>query len=76
MLFQLPAGVTNYTVKPLNGASIIIALNGHAAAGAEGESDIEIKRGSVLFVAANVSVSLTISSCDVGMLLFRAFSVS
>jgi hypothetical protein len=75
VLFQLPAGVTNYTVAPLNGASIIIVLNGCATARAEDSDGIEIKRGSVLFVGANESVSMTISSCDVGMQIFRAFSV-
>jgi len=36
---------------------------------------IDIQRGSVIFVAANVSVLLKVCSLDAGLTLFRAYNI-
>lgn len=72
---QVPASVKDYTVAPVDSASILLVIEGDAMATAPAaHSDITMRRGTVLFVSANESLSLHISSPS-GMLLFRACSL-
>lgn len=61
-----------YTVTPLDSGSILLVIEGDATAtSAAALSDVTLRRGTVLFVSANESVSLHISSQS-GMSMFRA----
>lgn len=61
-----------YTVAPVDSASILLVVEGNATAtSAAALSDITLLRGTVLFVSANESVSLHVSSQS-GMSMFRA----
>jgi len=73
----LPAHIDRYTIDAVDGASIVIVLSGSAVVHNDSldGSTIDLKRGSVLFIAANEFASLTISSVDCGLLMFRAFCV-
>ncbi|XP_069018969.1 mannose-6-phosphate isomerase [Embiotoca jacksoni] len=72
MRTQVPASVKQYTVAPVDSASILLVIEGDATAtSAAALSDVTLKRGTVLFVSANESVSLHITSQS-GMNLFRA----
>uniref|UniRef100_A0A3P9LJZ7 Mannose-6-phosphate isomerase n=1 Tax=Oryzias latipes TaxID=8090 RepID=A0A3P9LJZ7_ORYLA len=72
---QVPASVKDYTVAPVDSASILLVIEGDAMATAPAaHSDITMRRGTVLFVSANESLSLHISSPS-GMVLFRACSL-
>ncbi|KAM4572783.1 mannose-6-phosphate isomerase [Odontesthes bonariensis] len=69
---QVPASVKEYTVAPVDSASILLVIEGDATATCPAAlSDIAVKRGAVLFVSANESLSLHITSPS-GMTLFRA----
>ncbi|TKS73966.1 Mannose-6-phosphate isomerase [Collichthys lucidus] len=72
MRIQVPASVKQYTVAPVDSASILLVIGGDATAtSAAALSDVTLRRGSVLFVSANESVSLHITSHS-GMNMFRA----
>ncbi|KAK6476703.1 mannose-6-phosphate isomerase-like [Huso huso] len=72
MKIQVPASVKQYTVSPIDSASILLVVQGEATgASTAGLSEMSIKSGSVLFISASKSVSLHITS-PAGMLLFRA----
>ncbi|XP_061576780.1 mannose-6-phosphate isomerase isoform X2 [Cololabis saira] len=72
---QVPANRKQYSVAALDSASIILVVEGDAVAtAAAAHSDITVRRGSVLFVSANESLSLQVSSPS-GMTLFRACSL-
>lgn len=61
-----------YTVAPVDSASILLVVEGNATATAAAAlTDITLLRGTVLFVSANESVSLHVGSQS-GMSLFRA----
>lgn len=69
---QIPSSVNQYTVSSIDSASILLVIKGEAvASSAAALSEMNITRGSVLFIASNECISLDISSSD-GMLLFRA----
>lgn len=69
---QVPASVKDYVIASVDSASILLAIEGDAVAtSAAAFSDLTIRRGTVLFVSANESLSLHISSQS-GMTLFRA----
>ncbi|XP_041073946.1 mannose-6-phosphate isomerase-like [Polyodon spathula] len=69
---QVPTSVKQYTVSPIDSASILLVVQGEATgASTAGLSEMSIKSGSVLFISASESVSLHITS-PAGMLLFRA----
>ncbi|XP_038157234.1 mannose-6-phosphate isomerase [Cyprinodon tularosa] len=75
MKIQVPASVKEYTIASVDSASILLVIHGDATAtSAAAFSDITLRRGTVLFVSANESVSLQISSQS-GMTLFRACSL-
>ncbi|KAF1386506.1 hypothetical protein PFLUV_G00095550 [Perca fluviatilis] len=72
MRIQVPASVKQYTVAPVDSASILLVIEGDATAtSAAALSDVTLRRGTVLFVSANESVSLHITSQS-GMNMFRA----
>ncbi|XP_066557863.1 mannose-6-phosphate isomerase [Amia ocellicauda] len=75
MRIQIPGSVKQYTVAPIDCAGILLVVTGEAtAASAAALSDMALRRGSVLFISANESVALHITS-PAGMLLFRACCV-
>uniref|UniRef100_A0A3B3YLD9 Mannose-6-phosphate isomerase n=1 Tax=Poecilia mexicana TaxID=48701 RepID=A0A3B3YLD9_9TELE len=75
MKIQVPASVKDYTVASVDSASILLVIEGDATAtSAAAFSDVTLTRGSVLFVSANESVSLQVTSQS-GMTLFRACSL-
>lgn len=72
MRIQVPPSTELYTVAPLDSASILLVVEGDATAtSAAALSDVTLRRGTVLFVSANESVSLQVSS-QAGMTMFRA----
>uniref|UniRef100_A0A673K5P0 Mannose-6-phosphate isomerase n=1 Tax=Sinocyclocheilus rhinocerous TaxID=307959 RepID=A0A673K5P0_9TELE len=72
MRIQIPASARQYTVSALDSASILLVIDGEAiATSAAALSDITLTRGSVLFISANESVSLQVTSSS-GMTMFRA----
>uniref|UniRef100_A0A671PSP3 Mannose-6-phosphate isomerase n=1 Tax=Sinocyclocheilus anshuiensis TaxID=1608454 RepID=A0A671PSP3_9TELE len=69
---QIPTSARQYTVSALDSASILLVIDGEAVAtSAAALSDITLTRGSVLFISANESVSLQVTSSS-GMTMFRA----
>lgn len=71
-VLQVPASVKQYTVAPLDSASILLVVEGDATAtSAAALSDVTLSRGTVLFISANEGVALHISSKS-GMDMFRA----
>ncbi|XP_037538464.1 mannose-6-phosphate isomerase isoform X2 [Nematolebias whitei] len=69
---QVPASMNTYTVASVDSASILLVVEGDATAtSAAAFSDLTMRRGTVLFVSANESLSLHITSPS-GMTLFRA----
>ncbi|KAK5901824.1 hypothetical protein CesoFtcFv8_007145 [Champsocephalus esox] len=72
MRIQVPPSVKQYTVAPVDSASILLVIEGDAmATSVAALSDITLSRGTVLFVSANESVSLHVT-CTSGMTMFRA----
>ncbi|XP_043536299.1 mannose-6-phosphate isomerase isoform X1 [Chiloscyllium plagiosum] len=67
---EVPSSVKRYKVASIDSASILLVIRGEATSTAS-PSEVNIRRGSVLFIAANEGVGLCIRSVD-GMLLFRA----
>ncbi|NWU66429.1 MPI isomerase, partial [Pterocles burchelli] len=72
MRIEIPSSIKLYLISAVDSASILLVIQGTAmgtstAAG----SEMTLRRGSVLFISANESVSLQLSAPD-GMLLFRA----
>ncbi|XP_062859335.1 mannose-6-phosphate isomerase [Trichomycterus rosablanca] len=67
MRIQVPPSVKQYTVSPLDCAAILLVIQGEASV----VSDIMLRRGSVLFISANESVTLQVTSTS-GMTMFRA----
>uniref|UniRef100_A0A671NR15 Mannose-6-phosphate isomerase n=1 Tax=Sinocyclocheilus anshuiensis TaxID=1608454 RepID=A0A671NR15_9TELE len=72
MRIQIPASARQYNVSVLDSAGILLVIDGEAVAtSAAALSDITLTRGSVLFISANESVSLQVTSSS-GMTMFRA----
>ncbi|XP_060742814.1 mannose-6-phosphate isomerase [Tachysurus vachellii] len=67
MRIQVPPSIKQYTMSPLDCASILLVIQGEGSA----LSDIMLHRGSVLFISANESVTLQVTSSS-GMTMFRA----
>ncbi|XP_074657478.1 mannose-6-phosphate isomerase-like [Tubulanus polymorphus] len=63
---ELPADVTDYSLPLIDGASIILVIEG------EGRTIEPLSRGSVLFVSANQNVTIAKSNGQ-RMLMFRAY---
>ncbi|XP_061780830.1 mannose-6-phosphate isomerase [Nerophis lumbriciformis] len=72
MRIQVPAAMKQYTVAPVDSASVLLVIAGDATAtSAAALSDLTLRRGTVLFVSANESLLLHVTSAmDVTM--FRA----
>ncbi|XP_069480615.1 mannose-6-phosphate isomerase isoform X1 [Ambystoma mexicanum] len=69
---EVPASTKKYIVASIDSASIVLVIQGEATATSTSAlSDMSLRRGSVIFISANESVSLDLSS-EGGMLLFRA----
>lgn len=72
LLLQIPSSIKLYLVSAVDSASILLVVQGTAVGtSTAAASEMALRRGSVLFVSANESISLRLSSPD-GMLLFRA----
>ncbi|XP_037109558.1 mannose-6-phosphate isomerase [Syngnathus acus] len=72
MRIQVTASVKQYTLAPVDSASILLVIEGDASATSPAApSDVSLKRGSVLFVSANESVILHVASPS-GLTMFRA----
>eukprot|EP00063_Salmo_salar_P071063 XP_014045898.1 PREDICTED: mannose-6-phosphate isomerase-like [Salmo salar] len=75
MRIQVPASVRQYTVAPVDCAGILLVIEGEATGtSAAALSDITLSRGTVLFISANESVSLHVTSPS-GMTMYRACSL-
>ncbi|XP_029431543.1 mannose-6-phosphate isomerase isoform X2 [Rhinatrema bivittatum] len=69
---QIPPSMKQYTISSVDSASILLVIHGEATATSTAAlSEMILHRGSVLFISANESVSLDLSSAA-GMLMFRA----
>lgn len=75
MLFlpaQVPGSVTEYKVLALDSASILLVVQGTVTASTPtAQATIPLKRGGVLFIGANESVSLKLT-LPKDLLMFRA----
>lgn len=72
MRIEIPSSIKLYLVSAVDSASILLVVQGTAVGtSTAAASEMALRRGSVLFVSANESISLRLSSPD-GMLLFRA----
>ncbi|NXF26749.1 MPI isomerase, partial [Rhodinocichla rosea] len=72
MRIEIPASIKLYLISAMDSASILLVIQGTAVGtSTAAASEMSLRRGSVLFVSANESISLHLSSPD-GMLLFRA----
>lgn len=72
MRIQVPASVKQYTVAAIDCAGILLVVEGEATATSTAAlSDIAMRRGTVLFISANESVFLHVTSHS-GMTIFRA----
>ncbi|XP_049668729.1 mannose-6-phosphate isomerase [Accipiter gentilis] len=72
MRIEIPPSIKLYLVSAMDSASILLVIQGTAVGtSTAAASEMTLRRGSVLFISANESISLHLSSPD-GMLLFRA----
>ncbi|XP_068881468.1 mannose-6-phosphate isomerase isoform X3 [Aphelocoma coerulescens] len=72
MRIEVPASIKLYLISAMDSASILLVIQGTAVGtSTAAASEMSLHRGSVLFISANESISLHLSSPD-GMLLFRA----
>lgn len=72
MKIEIPSSNKMYLVSAIDSASILLVIQGKAVGtSTAAASEMTLNRGSVLFISANESVSLQLSSTG-GMLLFRA----
>ncbi|XP_075361769.1 mannose-6-phosphate isomerase isoform X3 [Mycteria americana] len=72
MRIEIPPSIKLYLVSAVDSASILLVIQGTAVGtSTAAASEMTLRRGSVLFISANESISLHLSSPD-GMLLFRA----
>uniref|UniRef100_A0A6I8PBI5 Mannose-6-phosphate isomerase n=1 Tax=Ornithorhynchus anatinus TaxID=9258 RepID=A0A6I8PBI5_ORNAN len=72
MKIEVPASAKPYTVSALDSASILLVVQGEATGpSTASHSEIALRRGVVLFIAANESVSLQLTSSG-SLLMFRA----
>ncbi|XP_038622860.1 mannose-6-phosphate isomerase [Tachyglossus aculeatus] len=72
MKIEVPASAKPYAVSALDSASILLVVRGEAVGtSTAAQSELALRRGVVLFIAANESVSLQITSSG-SLLMFRA----
>lgn len=74
MFFQLPHNIHQYVVRPIDGASILIVVEGSGDATSDslGPTSLHLGRGSVVFLAANESLTLYRKSAEQQMVIYRA----
>ena len=72
-IFQLPAGVGEYTLAPIDSASLFLVIQGEAEGLNEslGGATLPFRRGQVVFAAANQGINLKVKSQ--GFVVFRAY---
>lgn len=69
---QIPSSIKLYLISALDSASILLVIQGTAmGTSTAAASEMTLRRGSVIFISANESISMHLSSSE-GMLLFRA----
>lgn len=69
---QVPGSVIEYKILVLDSASILLVLKGTVTASSPtAQAPIRLQRGSVLFIGANESVTLKLTTPE-DLLLFRA----
>ncbi|XP_048337613.1 mannose-6-phosphate isomerase [Sphaerodactylus townsendi] len=72
MKIEIPSTVKLYLISAIDSASIVLVINGTAAGtSTAASSEMALRPGTVLFISANESISLHLSTTE-GMLLFRA----
>ncbi|XP_060611520.2 mannose-6-phosphate isomerase [Anolis sagrei] len=72
MRITIPASIKLYLISAIDSASIVLVVQGAAVGSSTAATaEMPLRRGSVLFISANESVSLHLSNGE-GMLLFRA----
>eukprot|EP00069_Balaena_mysticetus_P013652 bmy_01497T0 len=72
MKMEVPGSVTEYRVLALDSASILLMVQGTVTASTRtAQATISLKRGGVLFIGANESVSLKLTLPE-DLLMFRA----
>ncbi|XP_061750528.1 mannose-6-phosphate isomerase [Nerophis ophidion] len=72
MRIQVPAAMKQYTLGAVDSASVLLVIAGDATAtSAAALSDVTLRRGTVLFVSANESLLLHVTSAE-GVTMFRA----
>ncbi|XP_025908833.1 mannose-6-phosphate isomerase [Nothoprocta perdicaria] len=72
MRIEIPSSIKLYLVSAVDSASILLVIQGTAVGtSTAAASEMTLHRGSVVFISANESISLHLSSTE-GMLLFRA----
>ncbi|KAL2093281.1 hypothetical protein ACEWY4_010593 [Coilia grayii] len=72
MRIEVPASVKEHTIKPVDSAGILLVVSGEATATTPScPSDWTLRRGSVIFISANESVHLHVTS-TCGMTMYRA----
>ncbi len=69
--FQVPSDATSYTMAAIDGASIILTVEGSASC-SDGSCDLEVQKGSVLFLAAGEQLTFNVKSEGL-LLMFRAY---
>lgn len=74
VIFQLPQNIHQYVVRPIDGASILIVIEGSGDATSESldPTSLHLERGSVVFLAANESLTLHMKPSDQQMVIYRA----
>ncbi|XP_021263090.1 mannose-6-phosphate isomerase [Numida meleagris] len=72
MRIEIPSSIKLYLISALDSASILLVIQGTATGtSTAAASEMTLRRGSVIFISANESISLRLSPSE-GMLLFRA----
>ncbi|XP_042561278.1 mannose-6-phosphate isomerase [Clupea harengus] len=72
MRIEIPTTVKDYTVNPVDSASILLVVSGEATATAPpSQTDLILRKGSVIFISANESVLLRVTS-TCGITMYRA----
>ncbi|XP_034249977.1 mannose-6-phosphate isomerase [Thrips palmi] len=67
---EIPGEVANYTVGPRSSASIILAVSGQGCS----QQDLQIRRGSVIFIPVGQELSISTYGYKDPLLLFQAMA--
>ncbi|XP_013388578.1 mannose-6-phosphate isomerase [Lingula anatina] len=71
--YELSQDIKEYTIPSMDSASIVLVIKGEAEGKNQtlGDEALQLQRGTVLFIAANQEVQLTLKGSDI--LMFRAY---